>query len=129
MAKRAYAYYVYSTLSANMDYTVWKPGGGDLPVVAGTVRIGGHANVADKHFATPLGVATGISAEDLELLKANQIFLLHEQNGYIIVKEADDDIEKVVADMEGRDQSAPLVPQDFEAEGQDAPKTGSSRKA
>lgn len=127
--KRTYDYYVYSTLSANMDYTIWKQGGGDLPAVAGTVRIGGHANVADKHFDTPLGVSTGISSSDLELLKVNPTFLLHEQNGYIIVKQADDDIETVVADMEGRDQSAPLVPQDFEAAGQEAPKTTSSRKA
>ena len=129
--KRTADYYVYSTLSANMDYTVWKPGGGDLPVVAGVVRIGGHANVANKHFETPLGVATGVSSEDLELLKANPIFQLHEANGFIVVKESDDEIETVVADMEGRDPSAPLVEADFTPteDGSGAAPKVSSRKA
>lgn len=130
MAKKASDFYVYSTLSANMDYTGWVDGGGDLPRVEWAVRIGGHANVANKHFDTPRGVITGISSEELELLKSNPIFLMHEKNGFITVEQSNEDIEKVVADMEGRDQSAPLVPEDFEAEGKEPPVAGkSSRKA
>lgn len=133
MAKKNKAdFYVFSTLSANMDYTVWKPGGADLPAIAGNVRIGGHANVADKHFDTPLGVSTGVSAADLELLEANPIFQLHKKNGFILVKDSDEDIETAVSDMEGRDESAPLVEQDFvlDADGNTtAPSVKSSRKA
>lgn len=128
MASKKNDFYVYSTLSANVDYTGYKQGGGDLPIVDGYVRIGGHANVANKHFDTPRGVVTGISSDELDFLKSHPVFQLHEKNGFVVVEKSNEDIEKVVADMEGREPSAPLVPEDFEAEGKEAPKSG-GRKA
>jgi hypothetical protein len=104
--------YVYSTLSSDMRYTNFAAGGADLPVEAGSVLIRGGAGVANDRLVTPRGVVTEIGEAELEVLRGNKVFELHEKNGFIVVSEASTDPEKVAADMVGRDQSAPLVPQD-----------------
>lgn len=108
--------YVYSTLTADTKYTGYKSGGGDLPVIAWQVLIAGGANVARKNLTTPYGLATKVSEDELKLLMNDSLFNLHKDNGFIRVSEADEDADKVAADMTGRDESAPLVPQDFDPE-------------
>jgi hypothetical protein len=116
--------YVYSTLAASMNYTKHGKGGGDLPVEEGNVFIAGGANIPDKYMRTPEGaVVTPVTEEDVELLRANPVFVLHEKNGFVEISDKKVDGEKAAANMEGRDQSAPLVDQDFEAKGQEAPVT------
>lgn len=128
MTKKKPAAYVYSTLAAPMDYTAYRPGGADLPLVDSVVRIEGGANIPDKYMRMPNGaVVTPVSEEELEALKANQTFLLHQKNGFITVRDKEVDGEVAAADMEGRDRSAPLVDADFEKE-EDKPKVN-SRKA
>lgn len=125
--KRKYDHYVYSTLSAGVEYTGYKTGGAnDLPAKNGVVYIAGGANVADTNFVTPRGVVTGVSNDELEFLRGNTVFQLHEANGYITVTDSLEDEDVVVSDMTGRDPSAPLVDADFK-EGA-TPKTA-SRKA
>lgn len=110
-------FYVYSTMSAGNTYTVYDPNveKGQLPRIIGQVDIAGGANVAKRRsLETPLGVARRITADQYELLKQDPVFQTHVKGGYIRVIEAKVDPEKVVPDMTQRDESAPLVPEDFE---------------
>lgn len=133
MAKKPkHDYYVYSTLAAPMDYTIYNAGGADLPVVEGAIRIEGGANIPDKFLRTPDGaVVTGITEDQLTALKTVPLFQLHEKNGFIRVSDKDVDTEVMAADMEGRDKSAPLVDADFKED--ETPKTnepaGNKRRA
>jgi hypothetical protein len=110
--------FVYSTLTADNLYGPYKPGGADLPIREGMVLIKGGANVAgpSKHLVTPLGVVTEITHEQLALLRADVTFLAHERNGFITVSENKTDADHVAADMEGRDESAPMTPEDVAPE-------------
>lgn len=107
--------FLYSTLSSDQAYTVYKDGGGDLPQVEGQILVKGGANVPDGRMITPEGaVITATTPENLERLRQNEVFKLHEANGFIVVSDHKVDGEVAAADMTGRDQSAPLVPADFE---------------
>lgn len=103
--------YVYSTLAADVAYTNHQPGGGDLPIELPPVLVKGGAGVANDRFITPRGVVTEITEEDGEYLRANKLFQLHEKNGYVEISSAKVDPEKAAADMTGRDNSAPIVPE------------------
>ena len=98
--------YIYSTLSASVEYEVE---GGK------TILIKGGANIADKYMLTPLGVATCIEDSDLPLLRANRVFALHMANGFLHADKSKMDIEVVVADMERADNSAPDTEADVAA--------------
>lgn len=104
--------YVYSTLSAPVDYTVFSQGGGNLPITEKIVAIRGEAGIAGKHLQTPRGVATPVTDEDLAALSDNYIFQLHLKNGFVTIGD-EGDADQVAADMNGRDNSAPLVPGDY----------------
>lgn len=119
-------YYVYSTLTSDVEYALWSKPAGDLPIIERTVKIKGGANLANARLVTPYGVATSVSAEELDLLNGNEVFTLHKKNGFITVSEKSEDPEKVATDMTGRDASAPLVPQDFTEE--EEPKVGKKGK-
>jgi cbb3-type cytochrome oxidase cytochrome c subunit len=114
--------YVYSTLSCNQLYTKYvKSAGGDMSRLEKSVLIKGGANVADKHFITPRGVVTEVSAADYEFLKENKLFKLHVANGYVTTDAKNVNIEKVVTDMTGADKSAPLTPEDYQVESKTPP--------
>ena len=123
--------YVYSTLTASVRYAAGAPGEGGMIVPAedGGILINGGANVADKRLITPAGaVVTRIDAADLERLRTDPTFKLHEANGFLKVSEHKEDGEKVAAqDMKLRDESAPLTPDDFK-EGE-APKVAAETPA
>lgn len=114
MAKKLY---VYSTLTASVRYAggVVGEGGMIVPAADGGILIAGGANVADKRLITPTGaVITPIDSDDLERLRTDPTFKLHEANGFLKVSEHKEDGEKVAAqDMKLRDESAPLTPEDF----------------
>lgn len=116
--------YVYSTLTAPVQYPAYVKGGGDMPTAETAVTIFGGANCPDKYMRTPAGVVTPVTAEELEILRQSPVFQLHEKNGFVRVEKKKMDPEKIAADMNTRDQSAPLVDQDFEALGQEPPKMG-----
>ena len=105
--------YIFSTLTSSVEYRNHVQGGADLPVVDKSVLIVGGTNLPDKHLITPYGVMTTISAEDFSWLQDNELFKLHQKNGFISVRDKPADPEKVATDMETRDQSAPLVDADF----------------
>lgn len=104
--------YVFSTLASDVAYTNHAQGGGDLPIDLPPVVIKGGAGIANERIVTPRGVATDVTEEQVEYLRANQVFQLHEKNGFVMVSETYGDPDTVAADMTGRDVSAPIVPQD-----------------
>lgn len=120
--------YIYSTLTNSIsicDYT--SPKGG-TPRRTRTVTIAGGANVATKNLITPQGVVTEVSDEDLAFLKQNKMFNRMVDRGFIKVESKKVDVEKVVADMTGRDESAPLVPEDFQDDGKGAKPEGETKR-
>lgn len=106
--------YVYSTLSCDQIYTNHRIDASGVPQPTAKILIRGGANIMTKALVTPLGVATKVSAEELQELRANEMFKLHMQNGFISISEAKIDADVAAADMTGRDQSAPIVEQDGE---------------
>ena len=110
--------YVYSTLSSDMNYTNHAQGGADLPQALPPVYVKGGAGVANDRLITPRGVATEITEEQAASLRARPLVQLHEKNGFGQISADDVDPDKAAADMTGRDQSAPIVPQDLPADSQ-----------
>lgn len=104
--------FIFSTLASDVAYTNHAQGGGDMPIELPPVTIKGGAGVANDRLVTPRGVATEVTEEQVEYLRQNEIFKLHEKNGFVMVSEAFADPDTVAADMTGRDNSAPIVPQD-----------------
>lgn len=106
---------IFSTLASDMSYTNFTKGGADVPSVESSVFVKGGAGVANDRLVTPMGVATVLrddgdstAAEKLEALKSNRIFQMHEKAGYVIVSEESQDPEKMAANMNTSDPSAPL---------------------
>lgn len=132
---KATSHYIFSTLTSDQVYTRTAQGGADLPVTTASVFIAGGTNVPDKYLITKYGVMTAVTDEEMQVLLENEVFKLHQKNGFITIRDKPADAEKVAADMETRDQSAPLVDADFEedkkpiAASDDKPKSGNSRRA
>lgn len=131
-----HTHYIFSTLTAGQVYTktVSPEGGNDLPKTVAEVYVAGGSNIADKYLRTPIGVMTPVTDEELTVLQENPVFKLHVENGFITIKDKAYDAEKVATDMKTRDQSAPLVEEDFAedqkpivAKAPDAPKPSGRR--
>lgn len=125
---------VFSTLAASVRYTDWRTGENQIPVEGDSVTIKGGAGVANEHIVTPRGVATMVTEAQAELLKRNTVFQLHEKNGFVALDTVErppgeSEVEAAVAALEGRDTSAPLVPEDYLLTGQPAPQVGDSAPA
>jgi len=116
--------YVFSTLANDQLYTNWIQGGADIPIKGHSVLIKGGTGVANDRLITPLGVSTEITDYDLEELQKNVSFKAHEKDGFIVVKAKKAETEKVAADMNLKDESAPMTEADYKTE--DAPKVGAN---
>jgi len=121
--------FVYTTLSGSVDYVNHKGGANDLPLPVmvdgrpGVLIQGGHGVVKrGRNLITPLGVSTEVTDAQLTYLQENPIFQLHEKNKFITVLQRDVSPEKVAADLEPKDASAPLTPSDFVNQPDGAPK-------
>ena len=121
--------YVISKLSADVEYTAYQKGEGGIMRVVGRIKVRGGAGVADKRtLITPAGVVTELSADEVKKLQSDPVFKQHEAAGVVeIVLKKPEDPEKVAATLE-RDESAPLTPNDYEAEGKEPPVTGDADK-
>ena len=111
-----------------MIYQDYDENNSDLPNPTNRVVIKGGAGVAGKNLVTPLGVVTVVDEAQMTLLQSNSVFQLHKKNGFINIQEKQSEIESVVADMVGRDNSAPLVPEDFEDENGAKPQVTEKKK-
>jgi len=116
--------YVFSTLANDQNYTNWIAGGADVPIKGHSVLIKGGTGVANDRLITPLGVSTEVTDYDLEELQKNPSFKAHEKEGFVTVKAKKVEAEKVAADMNLKDESAPLTDADYQKE--DAPKVGNN---
>lgn len=105
-------FYVFSTLASDVAYTNHAAGGADMPVDLPPVLIRGGAGVMNDRLITPQGVATEVTESQVAYLRENQVFLMHEKNGFVMISDKYTDPDKAAADLVGRDHSAPLVPQD-----------------
>lgn len=116
------AAFVYSTLT-NATKIVDYEFKGDLPVIVKSVVIAGGAGVNRKRqFATPLGVSTRVSQEQLDFLNSNNEFKRLVSEKWITVVKTGGawgapNADKVAADMQQRDGSAPIVPNDLSSVG------------
>jgi hypothetical protein len=91
---------------------------GRPPDQGGSVIIKGGAGVANENLQTPRGVPTMVTEAQAELLKRNEVFKLHEKNGFVAIDEVERRpprtwLKRPRAEHEGRDNSAPLVAADF----------------
>lgn len=105
-------FHIFSTLSANVAYQEWVPGGADIPVPGRKVLIRGGTGIAHKHLITPMGVHTEIDEDELRILQNDEVFKLHKKNGFVTIEEKYADPEKVAADMKTNDKSSPLTEAD-----------------
>lgn len=111
--------HVYSTATNDCSYSHYEQGGADLPRRVKTVTVkGGRGWTPTRGKAFFPGI-TEVSDEDAEFLMNNEAFLRHEKAGFVRIEDSKVEAEKVVADMETQDGSAPLVPEDFKAEDRD----------
>lgn len=108
--------YIFSTLTNSLNVCAYEAPQGGTPRRVRSVLVNGGANVADKHLITPQGVVTEVSDEDLAFLKQNKMFNRMVERGFVKIEAKEAKVEKVVADMTSRDESAPLVPDDFTEE-------------
>ena len=101
--------YIFSTLANDQIYTNWHKGGNEIPQRGHSVLIKGGTGVANDRLITPLGVSTEVTDFDIEELRKNPSFLDHEKYGFVTIKTKKMEEEKVAADMNLKDQSAPLT--------------------
>jgi hypothetical protein len=115
---------LFSTMTGAVTYTDWKTSPGGLSIAGASVTINGGANVAHrKTIITPRGVGTPVTDDELAFLETDPTFKMHKLNGFITIDSVKDirDADLAASDMEGRDDSAPDVEQDYLAEGLKAP--------
>ena len=104
--------YIYSTLTSDQVYANYRKTANGIPVAESKILIKGGANLMTKALVTPHGAVTEVTPDELAALRKNDVFKLHQDNGFITVSESKSAVEAVAADMTARDQSAPIVEQD-----------------
>jgi len=119
-------------MSTGVTYQTFVPNIGDgIAVVERSITINGGANVVDKkHIITPKGVVTEVNDEDLAILESIWLFKKHKENGFIRVEKKSVAVEKVAADMQEKDKSAPVSPDDYkdtEVKSKPKPSTNKNR--
>lgn len=107
--------FVYSTLANDNLYSGYTPSTENgTPAIARSVLVKGGAGVAlGKHMITSAGILTEVSDDDAAFLLANEVFKIHKENGFVVIEDKRHEVDAVVAEMTGRDESAPLVDADF----------------
>ncbi len=114
--------YILSKLANTQNYTQYAKGVGNLNVPVQTVTVNGGADITGKNLITPEGVITKISADELEILKANKDFQRHLEQGHVKYFGVQPNIEKASGKMT-KDVSRPLTPSDYSKKGKKV-KTG-----
>lgn len=113
--------YILSKLANSQIYTQYAKGTNNLNIPTSRIEIKGGADVTDKNFVTPEGVITKITAQELDILKANRDFQSHLEKGHVKYFGTNPNIEKEAPKLE-KDNSKPLTPDDYTKQGKKAPK-------
>ena len=98
--------YVYSTLTSSQVYD--------------GVFIAGGANCPDRYMHTPLGVATPVTDEQVEILRKNPVFALHQVNGFVDIDARKVEADRKAKDMNHSDKSAPMTEETVKVEAEEA---------
>jgi len=106
---------IYSTMTEPVEYTLYNkdmnPGTkiAKAATPVKSIRVEGGANkFLDRE--TPVGTATQVTDEELDLLRKNKVFARQLERGFLVVVATNKgpDVKKVAKDMTKRDESAPL---------------------
>lgn len=111
--------YVTSKMGAGVIYAIYGKTAGGLPFVQKEIEVKGGTGVMNKNLITPEGVVTSLSDEDIELLKVNPLFKLHQENGYVRIHKTE---KAKLTDMQEKDNSAQKTASDYTKKGKKAPK-------
>lgn len=107
--------FIFSTLTNDQVYSTWKQSDGTrLPTRDAQVLVKGGTGVASKHFVTPRGVMTEVTDEQLAILKKVPAFQRHVDRKFLAIEDKAYEPEKVAADLDMADPSAPLTDADYE---------------
>lgn len=115
-------FYVYSTISNNQLYGIPVAGRpGSVAKATRQILIKGGANVINgRSLHTPKGVATRVTAEELEFLRADKAFQRHLAAKYLTVSEIKEDADEVAKDMKESDGSAQETPKSIAKKAEEA---------
>jgi hypothetical protein len=107
-------HYVFSTATTPVSFVEYSPHVANrVPTVKRKVIIKGGANRPTKHLLTPRGIATEVSAEDMDFLSKDVKFQKMVKEGFMTFASDEREIDRVVSDMKAKDNSAPGVAADF----------------
>jgi hypothetical protein len=109
--------YIYSTLTCDNFYPVFadKSNPQALSVIKKKILVkGGHGVATYRGIQTPQGIVTVVSEEDLAILEAHPAFKKHRAAGFVTVDKKDVKPEIMAKNMEPKDGSAQITPDDFE---------------
>ena len=122
--------YIFSTNTNDIEIIQYaipeNPRQEAIPLRRFTIK--GGANLTNKNFITPRGVATRCTSEELEWLLKQRAFQQGVGEGFFSCSNSEHDLERTVSDMQAADKSAPLTPKDYEPGGRRADsKTGAPK--
>ena len=127
--------HIYSTLSADTEYTDYIPTDSGAREIARTIRIKGGALVAQplnliisrKHNAR----CTRPGARSMSWIPLKKQYRLHVHNGIVNIDESTrgETVEKAIKDMALQDNSAPLTDADYDPKNKKARVQGLAPKA
>lgn len=128
--------HIYSTLSADNEYTGYVTAESGAHQIARVVRIKGGAHVAQPlnlligKNLTPSGHRTTVTDDELAFLESIESFNVHKKNGFIKIIHSSkaEKVEKAVKNMEAQDQSAPLTEADYDPKNKKARGAGAAPK-
>lgn len=83
------------------------------------ILIKGRSNTVDPITRTTIGpgVITEVSDKQLEFLRKDVVFQVHEKKGFItVIEKGTESASKVVKNMEEKDKSAPKTPLDYKVD-------------
>lgn len=116
--------FVASTMTSDVNYTIYEVNKSGPHVVKKQILIKGQAGVAQKEKSgrlwTPDGTMNHVSDSDLELLKKDGTFKTHLSSGAVKIIQTKATIEKVSKDMAKDVKSGPLTEKDFKVGGRAA---------
>lgn len=111
--------YVISTLSNDQIYCTYADRK-DVKVVLKEFLIKGGANIQNRRtlFASNEGVITPINEADFAELEKIPLFKFHQDRGFIKVRKTNEsDAKKAAENMNTKDKSAQLTPEDYKKRG------------
>ena len=96
---------IITTLSQSIDFETYETDALGNKTVVRRIRIGGGANVWDG-VVVPSGFGTPVSDEELAVLRSNPLFKSFEKGGWITVVGLKVNQDKVIENMQEKDNSA-----------------------